>query len=396
MLNKKLPSSGLLSRIYELERAGRISSNTILEAIDLVDAEVLEEIEAFQLENDINYELNKLHIEVRKKYLPYIHSVLPVLFINKKMQILFANMACENLFTGFFDLTGHYFVDVFGKSFKIEEIRQIHDTIVHGHNGYCWKGEVSIKSRSIASVQIKVYIFPAEAEKEEPAEFAVMFDDITEESKRVIRDLFLSILKCSQLKDNDTTNHIIRVNHYSKRLAEELFRSKNPKYNRIDADFIDNIGFLAAFHDVGKIGTPDDILNKKGPLSEEEWNSMRGHTVSGAYILTTYPNPMAREIALAHHERWDGSGYPHQRSGEMIPLAARIVSIADVYDALRMERSYKPAMDHNAAVRAIIESKESHFDPFLVDVFNSIEKTFEQIFEDNRDMKDENSQGTAD
>ena len=396
MLNEKLPSSGLLSRIYELERAGKISSNTILEAIDLVDAEVLHEMEAFNLGSGISDELNKLQIEVRKKYLPYIHSVLPVLFIDRKMQILFANLACENLFTGFFDLSGHYFVDIFGKSFKIEEIRQIHDTIVHGHNGYCWKGEVSIKSRNIASVQIKVYIFPAEAEKEAPSEFAVMFDDITEESKRVIRDLFLSILKCSQLKDNDTTNHIIRVNHYSKRLAEELFRSKNPKYNRIDADFIDNIGFLAAFHDVGKIGTPDDILNKKGPLSEEEWNSMRGHTVSGAYILTTYPNPMAREIALAHHERWDGSGYPHQRSGEMIPLAARIVSIADVYDALRMERSYKPAMDHNAAVRAIIESKESHFDPFLVDVFNSIEKTFEQIFEDNRDMKDENSQGTAD
>ena len=391
MLNKKMPSSGLLSRIFELERTGKISPDTILETMNTADAEVLEEVDALQFESDINDELTQLQIEFRKKYLPYIHSVLPVLFIDKKMQIMFANLACENLFTGLFDLSGHYFFNVFGKSFKIEEMRQIHDTIVHGHNGFCWKGEVNIKSRSIASVKIRVYIFPAEAETEEPSEFTVMFDDITEESKRVIRDLFLSLLKCSQLKDNDTSNHIIRVNQYSKRIAEELYTSKNQKYNRIDADFIDNIGFLAAFHDVGKIGTPDDILNKKGPLSEEEWSIMRGHTVSGAYILTTYPNPMAREIALSHHERWDGSGYPHQRSGEMIPLAARIVSIADVYDALRMERSYKPAMDHDKAVETIIECKNSRFDPFLTDVFISVEKDFCKIYDEYYDGKEVDS-----
>jgi putative two-component system response regulator len=194
-------------------------------------------------------------------------------------------------------------------------------------------------------------------------------------------------LEASKLKDNDTGNHIVRVNFYSRRLSEELFRSKNPKYNRIDADFIDNIGFLSSMHDVGKIGTPDDILNKEGPLSDWEWTVMREHTKNGAFILSTYPNPMAKEIALSHHERWDGSGYPYQLSGEMIPLAARIVTIADVYDALRMERSYKPALDHESTKEKLMEGKESHFDPFLIDVFSSVENDFQHIYDDNKDMK---------
>jgi len=136
---------------------------------------------------------------------------------------------------------------------------------------------------------------------------------------------------------------------------------------------------------VGKIGTPDDILNKEGPLSDWEWTVMREHTKNGAFILSTYPNPMAKEIALSHHERWDGSGYPYQLSGEMIPLAARIVTIADVYDALRMERSYKPALDHNVTVHKMIEGKESHFDPFLMDIFSTVEDDFKKIYDDNKD-----------
>jgi len=318
---------------------------------------------------------------------PYTNSFFPIVFIDKKMKILFANDSCRNLFTGYVDLSGKYFIDVFGKSFGISEIRNIHDTIIDGKNGYFWKGEVRIKSRNVVSVQIKVYIFPSELEAIDPEEFVVMFDDITEENKKLTRTTFMSLLEASKLKDNDTGNHIIRVNYYSKRLAEELFTSKNPKYNRIDADFIDNIGFLASMHDVGKIGTPDDILNKEGPLSDWEWTVMREHTKNGAFILSTYPNPMAKEIALSHHERWDGTGYPYQLSGEMIPLAARIVTIADVYDALRMERSYKPALDHNVAVQKILEEKESHFDPYLIEVFSTVEKDFEKIYTDYLDVK---------
>jgi putative two-component system response regulator len=318
---------------------------------------------------------------------PFLQSIFPVLFLDKQMKIIFANDACEHLFTGFFQLAGNYFIDVFGRAFEMDDIRKIRETILNGQNGYSWKGEAKIKSRNIATVQTRVYLFPAELNLSSPNEFVIMFDDVTEENKQLLRSVFMSLLEASKLKDNDTGKHIVRVNFYSKRLAEELFRSQNPKYNRIDADFIDNIGFLASMHDVGKIGTPDDILNKEGPLSDWEWTVMREHTKNGAFILSSDPNPMAKEIALSHHERWDGTGYPYQLSGEMIPLAARITTVADVYDALRMERSYKPALSHDVTVQKMLEGKETHFDPFLVDIFAVIARDFDKIYEKNRDEK---------
>jgi putative two-component system response regulator len=318
---------------------------------------------------------------------PFSNCIFPVLFLDKNMKIIFANAACEHLFTGFFELRGNYFIDVFGRAFEMEDIRKIRETIRNGQNGYSWKGEAKIKSRNIATVQTRVYLFPSELNLNSPSEFVIMFDDVTEENKRLLRCVFMSLLEASKLKDNDTGKHIVRVNFYSKRLAEELFRSQNPKYTCIDADFIDNIGFLASMHDVGKIGTPDDILNKEGPLSDWEWTVMREHTKNGAFILSSYPNPMAKEIALSHHEHWDGTGYPYQLSGEMIPLSARITTIADVYDALRMERSYKSALSHEATVQKMLGSRGTHFDPFLTDVFVSIAKDFDKIYERNRDEK---------
>ena len=316
---------------------------------------------------------------------PYLNSFFPVILLDAEMKILYANKTCESLFTGLMDLSGAYFLDVFGKSFGIEDARKIHSTIMSGDNGYFWRGEIRVKSRAMVSILAKVYIFPVDMTESDPAQFIVMFDDITDEKKRQTRSTFISLLEASKLKDNDTGNHIVRVNKYSKKIAKELFMCSNPKYNRIDADFVDTIGFLASMHDVGKIGTPDDILNKKGPLSEWEWTLMREHTKNGAFILSSYPSSMAKEIALSHHERWDGSGYPYQLSEEMIPLAARIVTIADVYDALRMERSYKPAFTHDEAVEKLLEGRESHFDPFLVDVFFSIKDNFRQIYESNVD-----------
>ncbi|MDR3174345.1 MAG: HD domain-containing protein, partial [Treponema sp.] len=301
----------------------------------------------------------------------FMSSLFPIIFVDRQMRIIAANSACDKLFIGFPAMTGKYFFDIFGKFFKVEDIRSIRETIVGGRNGHSWKGETKIKSHDMATVQTRLYIFPAEISKN-PVEFAVMFDDVTEENKELLRAVFLSLLEASKLKDNDTGKHISRVNYYSKRLAEELFYSLGAQYPNIDADFVENIGFLASMHDVGKIGTPDDILNKEGPLSDWEWTVMREHTKNGAFILSTYPNPMAKEIALSHHERWDGSGYPFQLEGEMIPLAARVVSVADVYDALRMQRSYKPALTHDVAVSKMLAERGTHFDPFLMEVFNII------------------------
>ncbi|MDR2630856.1 MAG: HD domain-containing protein [Spirochaetaceae bacterium] len=314
---------------------------------------------------------------------PFLNSVFPVLFIDNKFKILYANPSCEHLFTGFLNLAGKYFIDIFGKFFEMSAIREIRETILQGNNGYSWKGEARIKSREMATVQTRVYLFSADLNIKRPREFVVMFDDVTEENKRLLRSVFMSLLEASKLKDNDTGKHIIRVNYYSRCLAEELYHKAG--YDRIDADFIDNIGFLASMHDVGKIGTPDDILNKEGPLSDWEWTVMREHTKNGAFILSTYPNPMAKEIALSHHERWNGSGYPFQLEGEMIPLAARIVSIADVYDALRMERAYKAAFSHEVTVQKMIESKGTQFDPSLLDVFLTVNQEFNSLYEQNKD-----------
>jgi putative two-component system response regulator len=344
---------------------------------DIEDAEPIEDAE----EDDQNDSSQLLSASLN----PFKTSIFPVLILNKKLKIIYANPACENLFTGFFELSGNYFSDIFGKAFEMDDLKHIRATIISGENGFSWKGIAQIKSRNMVSVQTRVYIFPLEMDIKNPSEFVVMFDDVTEENKQLLRAVFLSLLEASKLKDNDTGKHITRVNFYSKRLAKELFESGDPSYKRIDADFIDNIGFLASMHDVGKIGTPDDILNKEGPLSDWEWAVMREHTKNGAFILSTYPNPMAKEIALCHHEKWNGSGYPFQLEGDMIPLAARIVTIADVYDALRMERSYKPALSHEVTEQKIAEGKGTHFDPTLAEVFQGIAGDFREIYDSNAD-----------
>jgi putative two-component system response regulator len=352
---------------------------------ELEPLEELEEVEAVPLESlepepEDDSETSKFFSSTLN---PFLNSVFPILLIDNKMKIVYTNPACEHLFTGFLNLAGKYFIDIFGKFFEMPAIREIRETILNGNNGYSWRGEARIKSRETVTVQTRVYLFSADLNIKRPREFVVMFDDVTEENKQLLRSVFMSLLEASKLKDNDTGKHIVRVNYYSRCLAEELYHK--PGYDRIDADFIDNIGFLASMHDVGKIGTPDDILNKEGPLSDWEWTVMREHTKNGAFILSTYPNPMAKEIALSHHERWNGSGYPFQLEGEMIPLAARIVSIADVYDALRMERAYKEALSHEVTVQKMMESRETQFDPSLIDVFFTINEKFNTIYEKNKD-----------
>jgi len=349
--------------------------------------EELEPIEEIDDEKkaDINIDAEEPSQMLSSSYSPFKTSIFPVLIINKKLKIIYANESCEHMFMGFTNLPGKYFFDLFGKAFGIEDARKIRDTIINGGNGFSWKGTAHLKTRDTVSVQIRVYIFPLEMDLNSPSDFVVMFDDFTEENKKLLRSVFLSLLEASKLKDNDTGKHITRVNEYSKRLSEELFSKGGESFKRIDADFIDNIGFLAAMHDVGKIGTPDDILNKEGPLSDWEWAVMREHTKNGAFILSTYPNPMAKEIALSHHEKWNGTGYPFRLEGEMIPLAARIVTIADVYDALRMERSYKPSLSHEVSIQKIIEGSGIHFDPKLIDVFKVVSDDFGRLYEANAD-----------
>jgi putative two-component system response regulator len=317
------------------------------------------------------------------------HTCLfPVLVMTPDFRISYANVACKRLFHNIPKIVGSPFINTFGGYFKMDDIKTIRDTVLTGSNSYSWKGKAYIKSPERTTVETRVYLFPTSLNNHNPAEFGVMFDDVTEEMKHLLRSVFMSLLEASKLKDNDTGKHIVRVNYYSETLTRAL--KNRPGYERIvDADFIDNIGFLAAMHDVGKIGTPDDILNKEGPLSDFEWSVMKEHTINGAFILSTYPNPMAREIAISHHEKWNGSGYPYQLSGNTIPLSARIVAIADVYDALRMKRSYKPPYSHDVAMKKILESKGTHFDPDLIDIMVTVSDKFNELYEANADEPEE-------
>nr|HPO49294.1 HD domain-containing phosphohydrolase [Spirochaetota bacterium] len=150
---------------------------------------------------------------------------------------------------------------------------------------------------------------------------------------------------------------------------------------RAQISFCKRIRKVASMHDVGKIGIPDYILTKPGKLTEEEFKIMQEHTINGAFILSELAGQMARDIALFHHEKWNGLGYPYGFREDQIPISARIVAISDVYDALRMKRSYKESMPHEKVKNIIAEGKGEHFDPFLVDLFLKMDADFNAIFE---------------
>jgi putative two-component system response regulator len=177
----------------------------------------------------------------------------------------------------------------------------------------------------------------------------------------------LQIIQClgraAEYRDNETGLHVIRMSHYSRILALAA------GFGIAHADELFN---AAPMHDIGKIGTPDAILLKPGALDADEWAVMQQHVLMGAEILGEHDSQllqMARRIALCHHEKYDGSGYPQQLAGESIPIEARIVAIADVFDALTSVRPYKKAWSVEAAVALLQREKGKHFDPQLVDLF---------------------------
>ncbi|HOZ47309.1 MAG TPA: PAS domain S-box protein [Candidatus Hydrogenedentes bacterium] len=165
----------------------------------------------------------------------------------------------------------------------------------------------------------------------------------------------------AEAKDELTGSHLRRVQHYSEAIALRLGLSK---------EAAEEIGYSSMMHDVGKIHIPDNVLKKNGPLSDPEWASMAQHPESGASILRDKPfYAVARDIASNHHEKWDGSGYPSGKRGEKIPLAARIVAVADVFDALTTHRPYKRAWSDQEALEEIAAQRGHHFDPQVVDAF---------------------------
>lgn len=187
----------------------------------------------------------------------------------------------------------------------------------------------------------------------------VRIDELRETRLQIIQRLGLA----AEYKDNETGLHVIRMSHYSQEIAREAGWTRSSAEELLAA---------APMHDIGKIGIPDHILLKPGPLTPEEWDTMRRHPIIGAEIIGDHSSSllrMARNIAIAHHEKWDGSGYPHGLKGDAIPLEARIVAVCDVFDALTTARPYKPAWPLQKALDTIQEGAGKHFDPKVVEYF---------------------------
>jgi putative two-component system response regulator len=191
----------------------------------------------------------------------------------------------------------------------------------------------------------------------------------------------------AETRDQETGNHILRTQAYVNSLATAL--RTHPDYtDMLDDHSIEIITRSAPLHDIGKVGIPDNILLKPGPLTDSEWKIMQTHAALGAKAIELaeldIDQPVefltvAKEITRWHHERWDGSGYPDGLAGDEIPISARLMAIADVYDALITERVYKPAMSPDNARIIILKSRGSHFDPVLVDTFDRIFDDFKNI-----------------
>jgi len=203
-------------------------------------------------------------------------------------------------------------------------------------------------------------------------------DERTQALKDSFVETIYTLMRAAEYRDDETGIHVKRVSFYAKKMAEKL---------GMDKTFCETIFYASPMHDVGKLGIPDRILLKSGKFTSEEWEIMKTHTTIGAGILAETSSPylrMGREIALGHHERWDGGGYPGGLRGDSIPLPARIMQICDVYDALRSKRPYKPAFDHAKTMKIITRGDgrtgPSHFDPGVLAAFQSSAGDLEEIF----------------
>jgi putative two-component system response regulator len=197
--------------------------------------------------------------------------------------------------------------------------------------------------------------------------------------------VLFAMASLAELRESDTESHILRVQHYVKSLTQSL-KAHATLGPVLTPDFVENLRVSVPLYDLGTLGVPDRILLKPGRLSADELAIMRTHTTVGHAAIVRAEKTlgcgssalleMAKELTLSHQEKWNGQGYPQGLFGEQIPLSARIVAVADVYDALISSKVYKDGMSHEAAVKIIVEERGQHFDPDVVDAFMQVEQEF--------------------
>jgi len=348
------------------------------------------------LEDEVNKRVKKIE-DSELRYKELYNNILDLMvLINSKTNILMANKH-------FSRAIGQTTKDILGKSFldivHPSSIAKVADTmlptLLHGKIIRDFQFQI----RSIPRKKIDVECNARSVSKKgQTMGFQFVIRDISERKKlenKLIESYslidksqttaILALAKLSEFRDKDTGNHLERMREYSQILAKEL-SSQDQYKNYITPEYIDDIYLSSILHDIGKVGIPDTVLLKPGKLSVEEFEIMKCHSVFGGDTLLKSEMKtgeqsflsLGKAIAYNHHEKWDGSGYPYGLKGKDIPLSARIVALADVYDALTSKRCYKSAFGHEKAKNIIMESKGSHFDPEVVDAFLSTEAIFQQ------------------
>ena len=246
--------------------------------------------------------------------------------------------------------------------------------------------KTELKARVRSLVKVKAYNdHMRNYQKELEAEVAKRTEQLREAFERVkmaTLDTIRRLSRAAEFKDEDTGAHILRMSNYAAAVARKM---------GLDEKTVESILYAAPMHDIGKIGTPDRILLKPGKLDPDEWEIMKKHAANGGGILEGSNAgfiSLGEVIALSHHEKWDGTGYPQGLSGTKIPLAGRIAAIADVFDALTSKRPYKEPFSLEKSYAIIREGRGSHFDPDVVDAFFAVEEEILSIKEKYKDEQE--------
>jgi hypothetical protein len=310
---------------------------------------------------------------------------------------------------GFLDLTAHpslealaargdFFLDPASRADELETVRSLGSVTSYPLAATSGRGgRLDIRDSAVLFGEMIVGVFfdvtallAANAELKDTLQVQELLNDSilagTKTLQRTQGAAIRSLARLAEYRDPETGFHLQRICEYTRLLALQV-HERSPYSFHITREYGDDISISSMLHDIGKVSIPDSILLKEGPLDPNEWERMKKHTVFGWEVLHKADRELGEQsfltlaatIALSHHERFDGKGYPQGNAGEQIPLSARISAISDVYDALTSPRPYKEAWSHERAVEEILSQGAAHFDPVLIEIFREVNGEFAEV-----------------